>query len=98
MLAFAFTSSSPTSSCRLSTGAPITDIVDGAPATRFTERLKELVESGYALGNLAAPWAAAYANRLAVRLFHLDRKRGALELCRNEAAAHQALVFGLHSI
>ena len=25
------------------------DIVDGAPAARFTERLKELIESGYGL-------------------------------------------------
>jgi pyruvate/2-oxoglutarate dehydrogenase complex dihydrolipoamide acyltransferase (E2) component len=28
------------------------DIVDGAPAARFTERLKELIESGYGLDNL----------------------------------------------
>ena len=28
------------------------DIVDGAPAARFTERLKELIESGYGLGDL----------------------------------------------
>jgi 2-oxoacid dehydrogenase/acyltransferase catalytic subunit len=27
------------------------DIVDGAPAARFTERLKELIESGYGLGD-----------------------------------------------
>jgi hypothetical protein len=25
------------------------DIVDGAPAARFTERLKDLIESGYGL-------------------------------------------------
>jgi hypothetical protein len=25
------------------------DIVDGAPAARFTQRLKELIESGYGL-------------------------------------------------
>lgn len=25
------------------------DVVDGAPAARFTERLKELIESGYGL-------------------------------------------------
>ena len=25
------------------------DIIDGAPAARFTERLKELIESGYSL-------------------------------------------------
>jgi 2-oxoacid dehydrogenases acyltransferase (catalytic domain) len=25
------------------------DIIDGAPAARFTERLKELIESGYGL-------------------------------------------------
>jgi pyruvate/2-oxoglutarate dehydrogenase complex dihydrolipoamide acyltransferase (E2) component len=29
------------------------NIVDGAPAARFTERLKELIESGYGLGDLA---------------------------------------------
>ena len=28
------------------------DIVDGAPAARFTERLKELIESGYGLGDV----------------------------------------------
>jgi hypothetical protein len=27
------------------------DIIDGAPAARFTERLKELIESGYGLDN-----------------------------------------------
>jgi pyruvate/2-oxoglutarate dehydrogenase complex dihydrolipoamide acyltransferase (E2) component len=27
------------------------DSIDGAPAARFTERLKELIESGYSLGN-----------------------------------------------
>ena len=27
------------------------DIIDGAPAVRFTERLKELIESGYGLGD-----------------------------------------------
>ena len=27
------------------------DIIDGAPAARFTERLKELIESGYGLGD-----------------------------------------------
>jgi hypothetical protein len=30
------------------------DIVDGAPAARFTERLKELIESGYGLDDLRA--------------------------------------------
>ena len=30
------------------------DVVDGAPAARFTERLKELIESSYALGDLTA--------------------------------------------
>lgn len=29
------------------------DVVDGAPAARFTRRLKELIESGYGLGDLA---------------------------------------------
>jgi hypothetical protein len=29
------------------------DIVDGAPAARFTERLKELIESGYGLDDSA---------------------------------------------
>jgi pyruvate/2-oxoglutarate dehydrogenase complex dihydrolipoamide acyltransferase (E2) component len=28
------------------------DIVDGAPAARFTQRLRELIESGYGLENL----------------------------------------------
>jgi pyruvate/2-oxoglutarate dehydrogenase complex dihydrolipoamide acyltransferase (E2) component len=28
------------------------DVVDGAPAARFTERLKELIESGYGLGDV----------------------------------------------
>ncbi len=28
------------------------DIVDGAPAARFARRLKELIESGYGLGDL----------------------------------------------
>ena len=27
------------------------DIVDGAPAARFTARLKELIESGFGLGD-----------------------------------------------
>jgi pyruvate/2-oxoglutarate dehydrogenase complex dihydrolipoamide acyltransferase (E2) component len=26
------------------------DLIDGAPAARFTERLKDLIESGYGLG------------------------------------------------
>ena len=26
------------------------DLIDGAPAARFTQRLKELIESGYGLG------------------------------------------------
>jgi pyruvate/2-oxoglutarate dehydrogenase complex dihydrolipoamide acyltransferase (E2) component len=30
------------------------DIVDGAPAARFAQRLKELIESGYGLGDSAA--------------------------------------------
>jgi hypothetical protein len=30
------------------------DIVDGAPAARFTQRLKDLIESGYGLGHAAA--------------------------------------------
>jgi hypothetical protein len=30
------------------------DIVDGAPAARFTERLKDLIESGYGLDDLRA--------------------------------------------
>jgi pyruvate/2-oxoglutarate dehydrogenase complex dihydrolipoamide acyltransferase (E2) component len=30
------------------------DIVDGAPATRFTRRLVELIESGYGLGETDA--------------------------------------------
>ena len=30
------------------------DIVDGAPAARFIQRLKELIESGYGLGEIAA--------------------------------------------
>jgi hypothetical protein len=30
------------------------DIIDGAPAARFTQRLKELIESGYGLGDLTA--------------------------------------------
>jgi pyruvate/2-oxoglutarate dehydrogenase complex dihydrolipoamide acyltransferase (E2) component len=29
------------------------DIIDGAPAARFTERLKELIESGYGLDESA---------------------------------------------
>jgi len=28
-------------------------LIDGAPATRFTERLKELIESGYGLAETA---------------------------------------------
>jgi pyruvate/2-oxoglutarate dehydrogenase complex dihydrolipoamide acyltransferase (E2) component len=31
------------------------NVVDGAPATRFTERLKELIEGGYGLQGVAAP-------------------------------------------
>jgi len=31
------------------------DIVDGAPAARFTQRLRELIESGYGLENLNLP-------------------------------------------
>ena len=31
------------------------DIVDGAPAARFTQRLRELIESGYGLEGLATP-------------------------------------------
>jgi len=27
------------------------DMIDGAPAARFTERLKDLIESGYGLGD-----------------------------------------------
>ena len=27
------------------------DLIDGAPAARFTERLKDLIESGYDLGD-----------------------------------------------
>jgi len=27
------------------------DIVDGAPAARFTQQLRELIESGYELGD-----------------------------------------------
>ncbi|MGZ3666132.1 MAG: 2-oxo acid dehydrogenase subunit E2, partial [Ktedonobacterales bacterium] len=30
------------------------EIVDGAPAARFTRRLKELIEGGYGLGDAAA--------------------------------------------
>jgi hypothetical protein len=30
------------------------DIIDGAPAARFTQRLKELIESGYALSDFCA--------------------------------------------
>jgi pyruvate/2-oxoglutarate dehydrogenase complex dihydrolipoamide acyltransferase (E2) component len=30
------------------------DLVDGAPAARFTQRLQDLIESGYGLGNVAA--------------------------------------------
>ena len=29
------------------------DIIDGAPAARFTQRLKDLIESGYGLGDSA---------------------------------------------
>jgi 2-oxoacid dehydrogenases acyltransferase (catalytic domain) len=32
------------------------DIVDGAPAARFTERLKELIESGYGLDDVSVEW------------------------------------------
>lgn len=38
------------------------DIVDGAPAARFTRRLKELIESGYGLGDVAATAADADAD------------------------------------
>lgn len=31
------------------------DIIDGAPAARFIERLKELIESGYGLEEIRAP-------------------------------------------
>ena len=31
------------------------DIVDGAPAARFTQRLRELIERGYGLENLNLP-------------------------------------------
>jgi pyruvate/2-oxoglutarate dehydrogenase complex dihydrolipoamide acyltransferase (E2) component len=37
------------------------DIVDGAPAARFVRRLKELIESGYGLGDVATMSAAARA-------------------------------------
>jgi pyruvate/2-oxoglutarate dehydrogenase complex dihydrolipoamide acyltransferase (E2) component len=30
------------------------DIIDGAPAARFIQRLKELIESGYGLGEIGA--------------------------------------------
>jgi len=33
------------------------DLVDGAPAARFTRRLKELIENGYGLEDLATPLA-----------------------------------------
>src|SRR6185437_12160576 len=35
------------------------DIVDGAPAARFTRRLKELIEGGYGLGDATAEPAYA---------------------------------------
>jgi len=38
------------------------DIVDGAPATRFAQRLKELIESGYGLGDLVVKPEQAGAN------------------------------------
>ena len=34
------------------------DLVDGAPAARFTKRLKELIESGYGLGDIMAASAS----------------------------------------
>jgi pyruvate/2-oxoglutarate dehydrogenase complex dihydrolipoamide acyltransferase (E2) component len=37
------------------------DVVDGAPATRFTERLKELIESGFGLESFATPSESASA-------------------------------------
>jgi pyruvate/2-oxoglutarate dehydrogenase complex dihydrolipoamide acyltransferase (E2) component len=33
------------------------DVVDGAPAARFTQRLKELVEGGYGLAEASSGWA-----------------------------------------
>ena len=37
------------------------EVVDGAPAARFTRRLKELIESGYGLREfkVASEWAGA---------------------------------------
>ena len=37
------------------------DMIDGAPAARFTERLKELIESGYGLGDSMIAWELAGA-------------------------------------
>jgi pyruvate/2-oxoglutarate dehydrogenase complex dihydrolipoamide acyltransferase (E2) component len=39
------------------------NVVDGAPATRFTERLKELIEGGHGLESFAAPSESAMARR-----------------------------------
>ena len=30
------------------------DVIDGAPAARFTQRFKELIETGYGLGEITA--------------------------------------------
>jgi hypothetical protein len=38
------------------------DIIDGAPAARFTERLKELIESGYGLDDPTVASEQASAN------------------------------------
>ncbi len=38
------------------------DLIDGAPAARFTERLKELIESGYGLGDSTAESESAGAD------------------------------------
>jgi pyruvate/2-oxoglutarate dehydrogenase complex dihydrolipoamide acyltransferase (E2) component len=42
------------------------NVVDGAPATRFTERLKELIESGYGLESLAEPLRSTFDHRVVI--------------------------------
>jgi pyruvate/2-oxoglutarate dehydrogenase complex dihydrolipoamide acyltransferase (E2) component len=49
------------------------DIIDGAPAARFTRRLKELIESGYGLGDSTAESEPAGADGMSTQQVEATR-------------------------
>ena len=75
------------------------DIIDGAPAARFTERLKELIESGYGLDDstVESEQAGAEAAARSVKAVRIERRTGEREFSERVTGRDTgSLVFASH--